>query len=831
MIEDVLFSEDTPPFDWSDAVSRKTIYGPKGALLNTLPRPWTPPFALVPASVFSQTAGNGHELIGLGEAFISRIKSLAEGGSLIVRSSVVGESIWDSGRFESVIIDSAEEGFETKLRDATNRVLASAQDKQIGLVIQRYIQHTSQGKFGNLLRISKTRDHWELSTVTADGTTSRIRFNTQRDEAAATENGLLIKPRLAERRLFGSVAAWLNNALLRGRSRRVNCEWVTDNRQFYLVQIDEEDEDFDGLNPFQVRVWAAHRPGTAKGSFLKHASGNALQAWDKLQALNELWEYDAPYKPTLFYVPLSDLSRSDELTAMQRLEDDFRTLIGPDNIVIRTSAPAGQKPPNLPRTECLRPDTAAAWCLEKCVEFRKRNENLNDFAFVTHPFIPARASAWVRAEPGSAVVEVHSLWGLPDALQYFPYDIWEVHLHTEVATEYPDYKSNTLIPREDGGWEYVRIKNELARSLSIGRREAVDLAHRTASIAQRIGRACHVMWFVDCMDSEGIRFNLPWYWTEAHDTEKNVDRSNYKVIEISDPSSLKAFENITESRWKQAIHLRPTDHNLMRDKEFIESVGTAANKAGVPVILAGSTLAHAYYQLRRQNCTVITLGEKEHSRVRRSLDFGKLVRDNIPARITQRQESEITREIPDELLKGFLTGKLLEEALEVRNAEGTEQKTVELADVYEVIRALAHAECIPLDDVVAKADEKKGKAGGFEKGLVLLQTGILSRDRETMPDVDRPLTQVLARKISSDSYEIPFSFFGFMELDQPRTLVFENFGVRLTVRLKGDRIELRLSREAEQLELPLDLTIGSVDDLEAERAALKLSKSPRPQRL
>jgi hypothetical protein len=70
-----------------------------------------------------------------------------------------------------------------------------------------------------------------------------------------------------------------------------------------------------------------------------------------------------------------------------------------------------------------------------------------------------------------------------------------------------------------------------------------------------------------------------------------------------------------------------------------------------------------------------------------------------------------------------------------------------------------------------------------------------------MQDGDSLLTQVLSRKLSGDTYELPFSFFGFMELDQPRSLVFEDLGIRLDVTLKSDRIELHASRDAEQLEL------------------------------
>ena len=813
MIEGVLFSEDTAPFGWSDVSVNKLNYGPKGAMLAALPRQWTPPFVLIAASVLAGTIRDPQNLLSLGGKFISRVRSLTTADrGVIVRSSVLDESIWDRGSYESVIVPSTAGDFQAELNRAAARILNSAPNKHVSLVVQRFVTPLARGEFDNLLRISRTRDHWELSTNGADGTTSRTRFNTQRDEAALSDRGLEVKSRPTRERLFGSIAAWLNNIFLRGRSQRLNCEWLTDGQQIYLVQIDEEDEDFLGVNPYQLRVSPAHRPGKAQGSFLAHAEGQALQVWDKLKVLDELWEPDALHKPTLFYVPLSELPYYEVSGCSKKLQDDFRSLIGPDNIVVRTSVRAGsEKLPNLPRTECVRPEDAAAWCIAKCTEFRDQGIALTDLAFVAHRFIASKASAWVRAEPGNALVEINSLWGLPDALQYCPYDIWEVHVPTEVATDYPDYKSNMLISSNDGGWEYVRIKNELARSLSIGGREALDLAIRTSSIAERIGRACHVMWFVGCLDDGGTRFSLPWYWIEAHDAEKNLDRSNYKIFAISDPPSLQAFERQTGSRLRQAIELKLTDINLMRDTKFIESVGSAAKAANVPVILSGSTLAHAYYQLSRKGCTVVTRGEKEHSRVRRNTNLGKLVRDKIPGRIAQRHEAEVTRKIPSELIKGFLTSKLLEEALEVRNAEGSEQKTIELADLYEVIRALVHAEGISLADVVAKADEKKTKAGGFEGGLVLLQTGILGRDRQSIQNADRPLTQILARKISGDSYEIPFSFFGFMELDQPRSLTFEDLSTRLTVTLKSDRIELRLSRGAEQLELPLDLTVAQYD--------------------
>jgi predicted house-cleaning noncanonical NTP pyrophosphatase (MazG superfamily) len=793
----VLFSDDISLLAWSDAHALSNEFGPKGAMLLAVPRSWTPPFALIAASANRKAIS----------PFTSRIRALSE-DMLIVRSSVLGESIWDRGTYESVHCDATPENFETRFFDALDQVIHSAKGKSIALVVQRFIKPLARGQFGNLLRISKTRDHWELSTESRE-TTSRVRLNTQRDEAALQDAPL--RNRAPRERLFGSVAAWFNNNLLRGRRQRLNCEWVVDDENLYIVQLDEEDEDHVGVNPFQLRVLPSRRPPAAKGEFLAHAEGVALKEWDKLKVLDELWEPNASHKPVLFFVSFSDLQGTD---IERRLADDFRNLVAMSNIVVRTSVRAEkEKPPNLPRTEGVTPERAAEWCLQQRDHYYAQGNSLADLAFVTHHFVPARASAWARAEPDNPIVDIHGLWGLPDALQSCPYDIWEVHVPTDLATEYPDYKSNMLVPRDDGGWEYVRIKNELARSLSVTEREALDIAGRTLAISERLGKACHIMWFVGCVDDEGARFNLPWYWTLAHETEPNADRTNYETIIVSDSASLAEFQSLKGSRLRQAIQFQPVTQELMRDVNFIESVGNAAKTVSVPVIYQGSTLAHAYYQLRRTGCTIVTLGEKEHSRVRRNTTFGKLVRDKIPARIAARRESEATLTLPDNVIKGFLIGKLIEEAMEVRHAETTDEKAGELADLYEVVRALAHAEKVSLKEMGKRASEKRRKAGGFESGVVLLQTGIRGRQQKSTGIVNKISkgeqgSQVLARKISEDTYEIPFSFFGFMENGLTRSLVLEGINARLDITLKTDRIVLSVVKNAEQLEFPLDLTIG-----------------------
>jgi predicted house-cleaning noncanonical NTP pyrophosphatase (MazG superfamily) len=805
----VIFSEDNSPSDWLDNDEIKLGFGTKAATLTTIPRSWTPPFTLVSAAVFGSDNRDGNAILELGGTFLSRVLAIAKlKGALIVRSSIVGETIWDRGTYESVVVNDISSDFNDKLIAAVQKVLDSASAKRTGLVLQSYIAPRARGQFGNLLRVSKTRDQWEL-TFEDDNITSSIRFNVQRDRAANPNQPIEVKAGIALERLIGPVCAWLNNELLRGFSLRLNCEWVTDHQHFYIVQIDQEDEDFVGINPLQLRISPVHQPQSESGLYIKAADFEAIDAWDKLRVLSELYDNDEPRRPTLFYVPLTSLPNGNDEKAIAELENDFHRIVGPDNIVVRTSIRAGgAKKLNLPRTEGLRPNQAARQCLQLRDNLISKGEYLQQYAFVIHRFIAARASAWARAEPGNPVVEIHGLWGLPDALQYCPYDIWEVHVPTSIATEFTEYKSHMLIASSNGDWEYVRIKNEFGRSLSVGRREAIEIANRTLSIAERLGRSCHVMWFVGCLDSNESNFNIPWYWTEAHSAEKNLDRTNYRLFRIESRTDLEIFRKSTFPKTRFAIELVPKDLSLFRDMDFIEIVGEVAREAGVPVIIDGSTLAHAYFALRRLGCTVLPRGEKEHTRVRRSATFGKIVRDKIPARIAARREAGATRKLADNLKLNFLISKLLEEALEIRGAETRLERRTELADVLEIIRALAQMEGFSLDEVIQTADEKRTKTGGFEEGLVLLQTGILGSRRDALTEDGRSLTQVLARRTTDDTFELPFTFFGFMEIDQPRSILFEDFGIRLYVTLKNDRIEFRISRGAEQLELPLDMSVS-----------------------
>lgn len=102
--------------------------------------------------------------------------------------------------------------------------------------------------------------------------------------------------------------------------------------------------------------------------------------------------------------------------------------------------------------------------------------------------------------------------------------------------------------------------------------------------------------------------------------------------------------------------------------------------------------------------------------------FNKLVRGNIPNIIKANNEVPVIRILSDEEYKNELLRKLLEEANEVNNSKTKEELLEELADVFEVLKALSELESESIDTVIDISKQKRLKRGGFTKRIFLEKT-------------------------------------------------------------------------------------------------------------
>lgn len=99
--------------------------------------------------------------------------------------------------------------------------------------------------------------------------------------------------------------------------------------------------------------------------------------------------------------------------------------------------------------------------------------------------------------------------------------------------------------------------------------------------------------------------------------------------------------------------------------------------------------------------------------------YKKLVRDNIPDISISNGENPITRILSNDEYKQELEKKLYEEYQEVLNTATSDERIEELADMLEIIIALAKLEDKTLDDVVEVCKAKRLKRGGFDKKIYL----------------------------------------------------------------------------------------------------------------
>lgn len=96
----------------------------------------------------------------------------------------------------------------------------------------------------------------------------------------------------------------------------------------------------------------------------------------------------------------------------------------------------------------------------------------------------------------------------------------------------------------------------------------------------------------------------------------------------------------------------------------------------------------------------------------------KLVRDRIPEIIRTAGHQPVTRVLDQDSYGAALLAKLTEEAREAGQAPVT-QLTAELADVLEVLQAIAEAHDINWAHIVETAASKRAERGGFRDRIFL----------------------------------------------------------------------------------------------------------------
>ena len=98
------------------------------------------------------------------------------------------------------------------------------------------------------------------------------------------------------------------------------------------------------------------------------------------------------------------------------------------------------------------------------------------------------------------------------------------------------------------------------------------------------------------------------------------------------------------------------------------------------------------------------------------IPHNKLVRDNIPEIIENNGQSAKTVILDDEKYTAALEKKLKEETREYLQS----RELMELADILEVVEALAKNQSSSFDEVLKLKQQKQAKNGAFDKRIFLV---------------------------------------------------------------------------------------------------------------
>jgi predicted house-cleaning noncanonical NTP pyrophosphatase (MazG superfamily) len=409
-------------------------------------------------------------------------------------------------------------------------------------------------------------------------------------------------------------------------------------------------------------------------------------------------------------------------------------------------------------------------------------------------------------------------------LEFCPHDSFEIDSRTgvRVATRIR-YKPWFLaaLPTQTWSVEHLGAPWDWKPALDTG--SLLDIARASARLAEKLDRPVVTMWFAGILPHSGHPRLLPWRSLTADSPIQigSAVGSHFKssplvVRNRRDLLSLK--QNVVRA---SSVVLRPDGPHL-RDESFLKQLGAAVKSQNLRIDLEGSPLSHAFYVLQRTGAQVACVDPINPRSVRQR--FQKLVRDRIPVQIRRYGEYAETIKLPSDELLDVLKTKVVEEALEVLGTNSIQALRIEMADVYEVLRALCRAIKQPTRSLEKDAARKRRKLGGFGTGIVLVETEdtplvALQADSELFGRSKSKVATALPNTVVAagrrprtqhDRLIVPLIPASPSRLRGPTRIHLRQLGLLVTISYKEKTAEIVFERESPyvnpaQLRLPLDL--------------------------
>jgi predicted house-cleaning noncanonical NTP pyrophosphatase (MazG superfamily) len=783
-------------------------FGQKALGLYRFPVEWTPPFLLVDRTAHERWRDAPAERDRLARSIVEEAdRALVKPASssapiangILVRSSAVREGIADRGQLESRYFDALTiSGLTEFLRVLYSADVASTGG--VGLILQAAVPVDRLIHLSNERRFSKTKNEWLISQslpssvfVPPEGCNS-IKARAL-DEALA----LRITPGRLDRDLraiLRGVGKWANATF----SPRVHFEIVLSGSRVFLVQVDVEEE-VDGADPTSLAL--QFYPGdSASASLFTKFDYRQECCFQKLRNISdfETEGYKPPHR--LFYATARTISETFADGGDDCLRREIERLTG-GRLVIREDIDDDNVLTfNLYRSDTITTEEAIRQLKERVAYWANAGRSLDTVCFILHGFIPARASAWAMYSRLDKRVRIHALWGLPDGLQYLTPDEYELDLVTRGWSERIHFKEFFLRECADGAWRIEPVLLSVARTKVLSRPQSREIAKLTQNIGERLGSDVHIMFFCGIPKEAGVGEVLPWYRAREYSTYEAKREKRLQRIVVRRTEDLASIEPTPGV----ALSLTPDIENY-RNNEFVTKVAEFAAAHDLPIEIQGSPLAHAYYILRRAGCTVFLSYAPAYERVRSKREFGKLVRDKIVQKIGGGGEQAISFHLPPNDRAPAFFGKLIEEGLEVLRAGSKDNRIMELADLYEVVRGWIESSDFEVTEVEAIADRKRQKSGGFTAAEVLVETGSKISSLASTRSPGLTLDRIATPKEHANRIEVPAARLGLIARGEPSTADLGDSGVsiRLSMTDEGDLVIEAVHHRAQAADGQLDL--------------------------
>lgn len=716
----------------------KDLVGEKAYGLSCIPSNWTLPYLVISSDFIKYGSLELEKWQSIIRKSVNTI--LENNDNIIIRSSSSNEGLLERGQFFSIC--GLVNNLEDLLKSYLDKLKTETADipQIMPLIIQKHIlANSSFGHLSNERRMSEQKRDWVgefEDELKPEDKHFKIPLRTWREQINFNEYlncKLICSSKNSIKEVLKIPATWATHYKL-----RIHYEWVWDGYFIYIVQADEE-HNFEGLDPTKVSL---------AYNFLDNFIPSILETLTKEHAkkyskVNNLFIYKKLNLPTAPLYILENKTILKEIINNQfsaGLESDLVELIK-NPLMVRIDINTTQKEKQLlPREEFRNIDNVKNWLIEKTNYFKdKILDDSIDIAFLFHNFIPATSSAFAYANPNNRKVMIEALWGLPEGLYYNSHDKYVIdtksitmnsNLDDYVSIGKKSYKKYFVTSDSQGVWGTKELEVPFDWKFTIPENSTwlKEIALQSKMIANYVNKPLSIMWFIDVPKEICPNQILPWHHEEFDINLVSTSKKSRKKTTFDKSFIINTLEQLIqlEKEMKEnplkvkRIHIQPMEDILLRDKNILERIGLLAKSNDAVILLEGSVLSHAFYQLAKTGAQVEIYHPFDEFEDKQ--EFNKLVRDKIPEFIEEGGEIVNIVKLEKESIVLALKDKLIEESFEVFDSNDEDELLSELADVSEVVDAILHHLGIEKELLLQKQEKKRAKVGGFLEGKILLDT-------------------------------------------------------------------------------------------------------------